>query len=67
MPDFRESMCLFDCETSIYLSILDITQSTLFPGTAIVTEKNALLWTDGRYFLQAEKELDHNWTLMKDG
>ena len=23
--------------------------------------------TDGRYYLQAEKQLDSNWTLMKDG
>lgn len=36
-------------------------------GTAIVTPTEALLWTDGRYFLQAEKELDENWTLMRDG
>lgn len=27
----------------------------------------ALLWTDGRYHLQAEKELDQGWTLMKAG
>ena len=25
----------------------------------------ALLWTDGRYHNQAQKELDTNWTLMK--
>ncbi|CAF0826419.1 unnamed protein product [Brachionus calyciflorus] len=36
-------------------------------GTALVTENNALLWTDGRYFLQASQELDTNWCLMKDG
>ncbi|EDS27496.1 xaa-Pro aminopeptidase 1 [Culex quinquefasciatus] len=36
-------------------------------GTAVVTEKEALLWTDGRYFQQAGKQLDSNWTLMKDG
>ncbi|XP_020897366.1 xaa-Pro aminopeptidase 1 [Exaiptasia diaphana] len=36
-------------------------------GTAIVTMQKAALWTDGRYFLQAEKQLDANWTLMKDG
>lgn len=29
--------------------------------------QKAALWTDGRYFLQAEKQLDDNWTLMKDG
>ncbi|XP_055613093.1 xaa-Pro aminopeptidase ApepP-like isoform X2 [Uranotaenia lowii] len=36
-------------------------------GTAVVTEKEALLWTDGRYYQQASKQLDKNWTLMKDG
>ncbi|KAI0075951.1 Creatinase/aminopeptidase [Panus rudis PR-1116 ss-1] len=36
-------------------------------GTAIVTLKDAFLFTDGRYFLQAEKQLDQNWTLMKQG
>ena len=49
-------------------------------GTAIVTPKQvaapgtwhlmtchlkALMWTDGRYHLQASKEMDGNWTLMK--
>ncbi|TFK83165.1 Creatinase/aminopeptidase [Polyporus arcularius HHB13444] len=36
-------------------------------GTAVVTEQEAFLFTDGRYFLQAEKQLDQNWTLMKQG
>ncbi|XP_023236051.1 xaa-Pro aminopeptidase 1-like isoform X1 [Centruroides sculpturatus] len=36
-------------------------------GVAVITEEKAALWTDGRYFLQAEKELDSNWLLMKDG
>lgn len=36
-------------------------------GTAVVTHKEALLWTDGRYYQQAAKQLDINWTLMKDG
>jgi len=36
-------------------------------GTAVVTANEALLWTDGRYFLQAEQELPEGWTLMKDG
>ncbi|GFT44329.1 xaa-Pro aminopeptidase 1 [Nephila pilipes] len=34
-------------------------------GTAVVLSKLAALWTDGRYFIQAEKELDCNWILMK--
>lgn len=36
-------------------------------GTAVVTGKAAALWTDGRYFLQAAKQLDDNWILMKSG
>lgn len=37
-------------------------------GTAIITLDKAALWTDGRYHLQATKELDPDcWTLMKDG
>lgn len=36
-------------------------------GTAIVTEENAAMWTDGRYFLQAAQQMDSNWTLMKMG
>lgn len=27
-------------------------------GTVVITEEKAILWTDGRYFLQADKELD---------
>lgn len=38
-----------------------------FPGTAIVTENEAAMWTDGRYFLQAATQMDSNWTLMKQG
>lgn len=35
-------------------------------GTIVVLEKEAALWTDGRYFLQAEKELeDSDIDLMK--
>ena len=35
-------------------------------GTCVVTHQHALLWTDGRYFLQALDQLDsNNWSLMK--
>jgi len=34
-------------------------------GTAVVTANAALLWTDGRYFLQAEQELSAEWSLMR--
>uniref|UniRef100_A0A8C5HEY7 Xaa-Pro aminopeptidase 1 n=1 Tax=Gouania willdenowi TaxID=441366 RepID=A0A8C5HEY7_GOUWI len=36
-------------------------------GTAIITEQHAVMWTDGRYFLQASQQMDNNWTLMKMG
>lgn len=36
-------------------------------GTAVVTKKDAALWTDGRYFLQAERELPSSWTLVRAG
>lgn len=36
-------------------------------GSAIITDKDACMWTDGRYFLQASQEMDSNWTLMKEG
>ena len=36
-------------------------------GVALVTVDKALLWTDGRYHLQASHQLDANWTLMKQG
>lgn len=36
-------------------------------GFAVITLKEAALFTDGRYFLQASQQLDNNWTLMKQG
>lgn len=37
-------------------------------GTAVITENLAALWTDSRYFLQAEHQLDNQtWILMKLG
>ena len=32
-----------------------------------MTGKKAALWTDGRYFEQAEMQLDCNWILQKSG
>ena len=46
---------------------LELLNLEFLVGTAIVTETKAALWTDGRYHLQAEKQLDSNWTLMRDG
>lgn len=36
-------------------------------GCAVITLEKAALSTDGRYFNQAEKQLDGNWTLLKQG
>ncbi len=33
----------------------------------VVTLSHAMLWTDGRYFLQADQQLGEGWTLMKMG
>ncbi|XP_064185349.1 xaa-Pro aminopeptidase 2 [Anguilla rostrata] len=35
-------------------------------GTAVVTPNQALLWTDSRYWIQAERQMDCNWELVKD-
>jgi len=44
-----------------------ITGFTGSAGVALITQNEALLWTDGRYFIQAQQQLDENWTLMKMG
>ncbi|XP_059293249.1 aminopeptidase P1-like isoform X2 [Lycium ferocissimum] len=36
-------------------------------GLALITMKEALLWTDGRYFLQATQQLSDQWKLMRMG
>ena len=40
---------------------------TSLPGLALVTATAALLWTDGRYFLQATQQLSSDWKLMRVG
>lgn len=37
-------------------------------GTVLVSMEHALLWVDGRYFLQAEKQVDVSlWQVMRSG
>ena len=36
-------------------------------GTCVITPTEALLWTDGRYWLEAQNSMLPEWTLMKDG
>jgi Xaa-Pro aminopeptidase len=62
-----------DAHQSEYVSVHDrrrayVTGFTGSAGTAIIADTKAALWTDSRYFLQAEMELDADfWTLMKQG
>ncbi|KAM9356538.1 xaa-Pro aminopeptidase 2 [Symphorus nematophorus] len=35
-------------------------------GTAVVTQTKATLWTDSRYWVQAERQMDCNWELERD-
>lgn len=34
-------------------------------GICVVTNDQALMWTDGRYYLQAGKQLEAGWVMMK--
>lgn len=59
-----------DAHSNEYLSTHDMRMPFLsgFKGSnglMLVTQENAMLWTDGRYWLAAEKELLPGWTLMK--
>ncbi|KAG6439015.1 hypothetical protein O3G_MSEX000412 [Manduca sexta] len=59
------------CIQSEYIAPVDarrewISGFTGSAGTAVVTSSHALVWTDGRYYTQFEKEADMSiWTLMK--
>ena len=34
-------------------------------GLCVVTQTEARMWTDGRYYLAAQKQLEAGWTMMK--
>ncbi|KAJ8921864.1 hypothetical protein NQ315_008496, partial [Exocentrus adspersus] len=36
-------------------------------GDAVITQKKAALWTDGRYHLQADEQIDCHWLLFREG
>lgn len=61
--DAHQSEFIAEC----YMRRAYISGFTGSAGTAIVTRHKAALWTDGRYFLQAEKQLSSGWTLMRAG
>ncbi|KAI9483859.1 MAG: peptidase M24, structural domain-containing protein [Benjaminiella poitrasii] len=61
--DAHQSEYIADCDKRRHW----ISGFTGSAGFAVVTETEAALFTDGRYFLQASQQLDSNWTLMKQG
>jgi len=61
-----------DAHQSEYVSEQDkrrefISGFTGSAGLALITMNEALLWTDGRYFLQATQQLSNRWKLMRMG
>lgn len=49
---------LVDIICALFLLVAEFTTVSTLPGCAIVTPEDAYLFTDGRYFLQASKQLD---------
>jgi len=61
-----------DAHQSEYIREVDarrayISSFTGSMGLALVGQEDSWLWTDGRYYNQASKELPEGWTLMKVG
>ncbi|XP_065632318.1 aminopeptidase P2 [Quercus suber] len=61
--DAHQSEFIAEC----YMRRTYISGFTGSAGTAVITKDEAALWTDGRYFLQAEKQLNSCWILMRAG
>ena len=65
--EWRENMWE-SCCLSLPLTATYVTRPLCPVGDAIVLSNGkAALWTDARYFLQADDQMDCNWTLMKMG
>jgi len=60
---YTSYILLRDAVNSVFVRALVVHNA----GTAVVTETNAAMWTDGRYYLQTCAQMDDNWQLMKDG
>ncbi|KAF7194914.1 putative Xaa-Pro aminopeptidase P [Pseudocercospora fuligena] len=61
-----------DAHSSEYIAAADARREFISgfsgsAGTAVVSQDKAALATDGRYFNQASRQLDENWTLLKQG
>ena len=51
--------------TSTYKSVAFLSGFTGSAGTLLITKVNSYLWTDGRYFLQANEQLKASNTILK--
>uniref|UniRef100_A0A915AB89 Xaa-Pro aminopeptidase 1 n=1 Tax=Parascaris univalens TaxID=6257 RepID=A0A915AB89_PARUN len=61
-----------DAHQSEYLAAHDFRVQFIsgFSGSnafALITNTEALLWTDGRYIIQAKNQLENGWKLMEEG
>ena len=61
-----------DCHDSEYIAEADerikfISNFSGSNGIGLVTQNEAFMWTDGRYFIQIEKELYPGWKMKKMG
>ena len=59
--DQHNSEYIADCDERVAF----ISGFTGSNGLCVVTKDDARMWTDGRYYLQAEKQLEAGWTMMK--
>lgn len=63
LPRTDEHQSEYLCETDERLCYLSGFSGS--NGIALFSQTEALVWTDGRYFLQAEKELYPGWQMRK--
>jgi hypothetical protein len=59
---YKESKSLHDGNLFILCDVLGFLFLT---GTAVVISSKAALWTDSRYYLQSDEQMDCQWILMK--
>jgi Xaa-Pro aminopeptidase len=59
--DAHQSEYLAECDERIkYISGFSGSN-----GICVISQSHALMWTDGRYYLQAEKQLEQGWEMQK--
>ena len=59
--DAHQSEYLADCDERIKF----ISGFSGSNGICVISHSHALMWTDGRYYLQAGKQLESGWEMQK--